>query len=88
MRVSGCGGSTPEGDPSSSSGPTGTTGAEPPVLSFANLIEEIAPGTLANFTRETGIRVNYDTYETNLALESKLLEQLGVNDPGNRHAVP
>jgi hypothetical protein len=96
--VCGCGGSPPESDPSSSPGPTGTTATEPPVLNFANFIEEIAPDTLANFTRETGIRVNYDTYETNLALESRfpnwrhldpeLLEQLGVNDPGNRHAVP
>jgi putrescine transport system substrate-binding protein len=130
--VCGCGGSPPGGDASSSPGPPATTATEPPVLNFANFIEEIAPDTLANFTRETGIRVNYDTYETNLALESKLLvgrtgydvvvpgnnflerqiaagvyrpldksrlpnwrhldpellEQLGVNDPGNRYAVP
>jgi putrescine transport system substrate-binding protein len=105
---------------------------EEPVVNFANFVEEIAPDTLAAFTRETGLRVNYDTYETNLSLESRLvvgntgfdvvvpgnnflerqikagvyqpldterlpnmrhldpriLEQLAVNDPGNRYAIP
>ncbi len=102
------------------------------MVNFANFVEEIGPGTLPAFTRETGIKVNYDTYETNLSLESRLvvgktgfdvvvpgnnflerqikagvyqpldkarlpnlhhldpriLEQLAVNDPGNRYAVP
>jgi hypothetical protein len=48
--VCGCGGSPPESDPSSSPGPTGTTATEPPVLNFANFIEQIAPDTLTNFT--------------------------------------
>lgn len=43
-----------------------------PVVNFANFVEEIAPETLPAFTRETGLAVNYDTYETNLSLESKL----------------
>jgi putrescine transport system substrate-binding protein len=64
-----------------------TEGAtEEPVLNFANFIEEISPGTLPAFTRETGIRVNYDTYETNLALESRLVvgsTGLDVVVPGN-----
>lgn len=103
-----------------------------PLVNFANFVEEIAPQTLPAFTRETGLKVNYDTYETNLALESRLmvgntgfdvvvpgnnflerqiaagvyqpldkdllpnlrhldpriLEQLAVNDPGNRYAIP
>ena len=46
---------------------------EEPILNFANFIEEIAPGTLPAFTRETGIAVNYDTYELNQVLESRLL---------------
>ena len=46
---------------------------EEPVLNFANFIEEIAPETLPAFTAETGIAVNYDTYELNQVLESRLL---------------
>jgi putrescine transport system substrate-binding protein len=112
--------------------PPAGTAAEEPLVNFANFVEEIAPETLPAFTRETGLKVNYDTYETNLALESRLvvgntafdvvvpgnnflerqikagvyqpldkerlpnlqhldpriLEQLAVNDPGNRFAVP
>jgi len=33
----------------------------------------IAPDTIANFERETGIKVNYDTFETDEVLETKLL---------------
>jgi len=65
-----CSSGGPE-DPAGTS--SSTAGIEPPTLNFANFIEEIAPDTLENFTRETGIAVNYDTYETNLALESKLV---------------
>jgi putrescine transport system substrate-binding protein len=42
-------------------------------VNFANFIEEIAPETLPGFTRETGITVNFDTYELNQVLESRLL---------------
>ena len=47
--------------------------AEEAVLNFANFIEEIAPNTLEHFTGETGIRVNYDTYDLNQTLETRLL---------------
>jgi putrescine transport system substrate-binding protein len=33
----------------------------------------IAPDTVANFERETGIKVNYDTFETDEVQETKLL---------------
>ena len=33
----------------------------------------IAPDTVANFERETGIKVRYDTYESDEVLETKLL---------------
>jgi len=65
--------------------PAGGT-AEEPEVNFANFIEEIAPETLENFTRETGIRVNYDTYELNQALEARLLvgnTGLDLVVPGN-----
>jgi len=72
VALSACG---PREAPPSSPAPAASTpsSAEEPVLNFANFIEEIAPDTLENFTRETGIRVNYDTYELNQVLESRLL---------------
>ena len=128
LLVTGCGNRAP----GPAAPPAAGTAAEQPLVNFANFVEEIAPETLASFTRETGLKVNYDTYETNLALESRLvvgntgfdvvvpgnnflerqikagvyqpldkgnlpnlrhldpliLEQLEVNDPGNRYAVP
>lgn len=39
-----------------------TDSSEELILNFVNFIEETAPETLPAFTRETGIKVNYDTY--------------------------
>jgi len=67
--IGGCGARTPAGDalaPFSGA-------AEEPVVHFANFAEEIGPDTLAQFTRETGIKVVYDVYETNHALDAKLM---------------
>ena len=62
-------------DPAASAtvGTAAQSSLEEPVVNFANFIEEIAPQTLPEFTRETGIAVNYDTYELNQVLESRLL---------------
>jgi len=69
--VAGCGrDASPEGD---STAARATAQGEEPVLNFANFIEEIAPDTLADFTRDTGIAVHYSTYETNQVLEARLL---------------
>jgi putrescine transport system substrate-binding protein len=57
-----CGGSNP-----------GTPAEGPTVVNFANFADEIGPDTLAAFERETGIEVNYDLYESNLMLESRLV---------------
>ena len=79
--ISGCG-AREAADPVRPAGGT----AEEPEVNFANFIEEIAPETLENFTRETGIRVNYDTYELNQALEARLLvgnTGLDLVVPGN-----
>ncbi|MBV9862039.1 MAG: polyamine ABC transporter substrate-binding protein [Alphaproteobacteria bacterium] len=46
--------------------------AEPPVLNVYNWSEYIAPDTIANFTAETGITVNYDLYDSNEVLDAKL----------------
>jgi putrescine transport system substrate-binding protein len=65
-------GGPPPGTPTATDA-AAASGGEEPLLNFANFIEEIAPETLETFTRETGIRVNYDTYELNQVLESRLL---------------
>src|SRR3990172_12445393 len=47
--------------------------AEPPVLNVYNWADYIGRTTLADFEAETGIRVNYDTYESSEIVEAKLL---------------
>ncbi|HEX3953090.1 MAG TPA: polyamine ABC transporter substrate-binding protein [Stellaceae bacterium] len=47
--------------------------AEEPVLHVYNWSDYIAPDTIANFTKETGIAVTYDVYDGNEVLEAKLL---------------
>jgi putrescine transport system substrate-binding protein len=61
-----CGGA---GSPGAASGRL----TEKPIVHFANFAEEIGSETLAQFTRETGIEVIYDVYETNHALDAKLM---------------
>jgi putrescine transport system substrate-binding protein len=51
----------------------GTASAEEPRLHIYNWSDYIAPDTLANFTKETGIAVTYDVYDGNEVLEAKLL---------------
>ncbi|MBV9585329.1 MAG: polyamine ABC transporter substrate-binding protein [Alphaproteobacteria bacterium] len=48
-------------------------GAEEPRLHVYNWSDYIAPDTIANFTKETGIEVTYDVYDGNEVLEAKLL---------------
>jgi putrescine transport system substrate-binding protein len=43
------------------------------VLNVYSWTDYIAPDTVANFEKETGIKVRYDTYESNEVLETKLL---------------
>src|SRR5690606_27665038 len=54
---------------------TGSTeaGAEPAVLNVYNWSDYIAPETIADFERETGIDVNYDVFDSNEILEAKLV---------------
>src|SRR5438270_7091324 len=47
--------------------------AEEPVLHVYNWSDYIAPDTIANFEKETGISVTYDVYDGNEVLEAKLL---------------
>ncbi|HXP04995.1 MAG TPA: polyamine ABC transporter substrate-binding protein [Stellaceae bacterium] len=47
--------------------------AEAPELHVYNWSDYIAPNTIPNFTKETGIAVTYDVYDGNEVLEAKLL---------------
>jgi putrescine transport system substrate-binding protein len=47
--------------------------AEEKVLNVYNWSDYIADDTLANFTKETGIKVNYDVFDSNEVLETKLM---------------
>jgi putrescine transport system substrate-binding protein len=53
--------------------PLATAAAEEPVLHVYNWSDYIAPDTIANFEKETGIAVTYDVYDGNETLEAKLL---------------
>ena len=48
-------------------------GAAPKVVNVYNWSDYIAKDTLENFTKETGIAVNYDTYGDNETLDAKLM---------------
>jgi putrescine transport system substrate-binding protein len=47
--------------------------AEDPVLNVYNWSDYVAKDTLERFTKETGIKVNYDVYDSNEVLDSKLM---------------
>ncbi len=46
---------------------------EPKVLNIYNWSDYIADDTISNFEKETGIKVNYDNYDTNEILQAKLM---------------
>lgn len=48
-------------------------GAEERVVNFYNWSNYMAPGVLEAFTRETGIKVVYDTFDANETLETRLM---------------
>jgi putrescine transport system substrate-binding protein len=47
--------------------------AEERIVNFYNWSNYMAPGVLEDFTRETGIKVVYDTFDANETLETRLL---------------
>src|SRR3978361_1106784 len=47
--------------------------AEDRPVNFYNWSNYMAPGVLEDFTRETGIKVVYDTFDANETLETRLL---------------
>ena len=51
----------------------GVATAEERVLNVYNWADYIGPTTIADFEAETGIEVNYDTYDSSEIVEAKLL---------------
>jgi putrescine transport system substrate-binding protein len=74
-------GCSPHGSPSNTGATTAAaTGTSNPgpydsekLLNVYSWADYIAPDTVANFEKETGIKVRYDTYDNNEVLETKLL---------------
>lgn len=62
-----CGGGQP-----GSEGAATPAGAEEKILNVYNWSDYVAPDTIANFEKATGIKVNYDVYAENETLETKL----------------
>ena len=50
-----------------------TRAADPKVLNIYNWSDYIADDTIKNFEKETGIKVNYDNYDSNEVLLAKLI---------------
>jgi putrescine transport system substrate-binding protein len=55
------------------SGAPGARAGEAPVVNVYNWVDYIGAQTVADFEAETGIRVNYDIYESSEIVEAKLL---------------
>ncbi len=51
----------------------GTAEAQQRIVNVYNWSDYIEPGVLESFSRETGIKVQYDTFDSNDTLETKLL---------------
>src|SRR5882757_3140702 len=77
--LAGCGGGAKppaqQGGAAQSDAPAagGGSGPEEKVLNVYNWSDYIDPGVLAQFTQQTGIKVNYDVFDSNSVLETKLL---------------
>ncbi|HEV8017930.1 MAG TPA: polyamine ABC transporter substrate-binding protein [Steroidobacteraceae bacterium] len=75
LAIAGCstGSGTPPGadPPPAAAGPSGTDSER--VLNVYNWAEYIDPAVVRDFEKEFGIKVNYDVYDSNELLETKLL---------------
>lgn len=64
---------TPAPAPAVAQAPAGPVLDDEKVLNIYNWPDYIPDGMLEAFEKETGIKVNYDTFETNEALHAKLV---------------
>jgi putrescine transport system substrate-binding protein len=56
-----------------SAAPAAAAKPEPKVLNILNWADYIGPETIANFERETGIKVRYDSFDANETLHARLI---------------
>jgi putrescine transport system substrate-binding protein len=68
LLLTACGG----GKPSNADAPAAPAGAEQKLLNVYNWSDYVADDTVKNFETANGIKVNYDVYDANETLESKL----------------
>jgi putrescine transport system substrate-binding protein len=73
MLIASCGKKEEGKKPGDAAAPGATPAAEEKVVNVYNWSDYIAEDTIANFEKETGIKVNYDMYDGNETLETKLL---------------
>jgi len=73
LLLAACGGSPQPGTTTAGPTQTAATGPEEKVLNIYNWSDYIAPDLVQAFAREYGIKVNYDVYDSNSVLETKLL---------------
>lgn len=73
--LAGCSGGAKVPAPEAGSAPAGagTAAEEDKVLNVYNWSDYVEPSVLEEFTRKTGIKVNYDVFDANEVLETKLL---------------
>src|SRR6267142_3235374 len=75
--LAGCGGGAKAPAPGGGTAPgasaAGAAGEEDKVLNVYNWSDYVEPTVLEEFTRKTGIKVNYDVFDANEVLETKLL---------------
>ena len=71
LLLAACGGSKPGGDRGAAAAPA--AGAGQKVLNLYIWADYLAPDTIANFEKQTGIKVNVAFYDSNEQLETKLL---------------
>ncbi|MCP5328270.1 MAG: polyamine ABC transporter substrate-binding protein [Sinobacteraceae bacterium] len=72
LLLAGCG-QKPAAGPETPAAAGGADSGEEKVLNVYNWSDYIDPSVLEDFTRETGIKINYDVFDSNEALETKLL---------------
>src|ERR1700720_441224 len=72
--LAGCSGGAKAPAPEGGNAPAAAAaGEEEKVLNVYNWSDYIEPSVLEEFTRKTGIKVNYDVFDANEVLETKLL---------------
>src|SRR5690349_5522841 len=76
--LAGCGGGAKPPSQEGGGAPSGASaggsgGAEEKVLNVYNWSDYVEPSVLEEFTQRTGIKVNYDVFDSNEVVETKLL---------------